>query len=295
MGVRRVVVFVGILAMTATAGCHVGLDTWDAMLLSPWPAPQETPADIGLEYETLRIPSTGGNKLAAWYVPAVGGKARATVLIHTGTEGNIGRYLSLLPWAVENEFNALIYDYQGYGASEGKAGFRNFEPDAHAVVDYLLSRPEPSAHHIIHLGASLGSLPAVAIAADRPDSTIGLITYSGFFTDQVGTIWLETFVSPLLAPFGGITDAMWTASLPGFMNPRNAIDRIQVPILAIIPEHDKVVPPDAQMNFFDALHEPKQLYLAFSAHSPRAIEEEPAIGEAILKWARQLPGLLAAD
>ncbi len=49
------------------------------------------------------------------------------------------------------------------------------------------------------------------------------------------------------------------------------------------------------MNFFDALPEPKQLYLASSAHSPKAIEEEPAIGEAILAWANQLPGLLATD
>ena len=98
MGVRRFAVFVGILVLSATAGCNVGLDTWDTLFLYPWPAPQETPADIGLEYETLRIPSADGNKLAAWYVPAVSGKARATVLIHAGMEGNIGRYLSLLRW-----------------------------------------------------------------------------------------------------------------------------------------------------------------------------------------------------
>ncbi len=89
----------------------------------------------------------------------------------------------------------------------------------------------------------MGSLPAVATAADRPDSTIGLVTYSGFFTNQVGSIWLSTFVSPLVAPFGWVTDAMWTASLPAFMNTRDAIGRIAVPILAIIPENDTIVPP----------------------------------------------------
>ncbi len=103
------------------------------------------------------------------------------------------------------------------------------------------------------------------------------------------------FVSPLLAPLGGITDAMWTASLPEFMNPRNAVDRVGVPILVIIPENDTIVPPEAQMNFFDALPEPKQIYFSSSAHSPKALDEEPAIGEAILKWARGLPGLLSAD
>jgi hypothetical protein len=266
--------------------------SWDSLLLRPWPEPKTSPAELGLAYEPVRIPTADGRMLAAWFVPAQGGLPRATVVIHTGMEGNIGRYLSLLPWAADNEFNALIYDYQGFGASEGEAAFRNFEADARAVVDYLLSRPEDSAHVLIHLGGSLGSLPALAATAEYPGETVGVVIFGGFFPEQIGGIWLRTFVSPLLGPIGDVFSHLWVAVLPDFMNPRNAIGRIEDPILVIVPENDTIVPTEAQMNFFAALPEPKQLYFTPAAHSPDAMEHDPALGPTILEWARQLDGLL---
>jgi hypothetical protein len=289
---RRHFVFVGLLLPVSVAACGIEIEDWDLILLRPWPSPQASPADLGLDFEDLRIPSADGNELAAWFVPAVGGNARGTVLVHTGMEGNIGRYMSLLPWAAENDFNIFIYDYQGFGASEGEPSFSNFEPDARAVVDYLLSRPEPSAHVLVQLGGSLGSIPALSIAAATPDETVGVVVFGAFFTDQIGGLWLQTFVSPLFAPIGYITDLIWTANLPDFMNARLAIDRVQVPILAIIPEDDTLVPVAAQLIFFDALPEPKQLHWTSGDHSPDVIENDPPLGDAILQWAVQLDGLL---
>jgi pimeloyl-ACP methyl ester carboxylesterase len=209
--------------------------------------------------------------------------------------GNIGLYTSLLPWAAEEEFNIFIYDYQGFGASEGDPGFQNFKPDAHAVVNYLLSRPEPSAHVIIHLGGSLGSLVALPSAADFPDSTIGVVVYGGFFPEQVMGLWLGTFVSPLLAPLGDLASFSWAASLPDFMNPHLAIPHIEAPVFVIVPENDSIVVPETQLNLFDALPEPKELYSSSAPHSPWAIDEDPDTGRAILQWARQLEGLLPAE
>jgi hypothetical protein len=282
----------GAALLTLVAGCQIDLEGWDLIFLRPWPAAEVSPADVGLEFEDLRIASAEGKMLAAWFVPAQSGNPRGTVLLHPGMEGNIGRYVSMLPWAAENDFNILIYDYQGFGASEGEPDFRNFEPDAHAVVNYLLSRPEPSCGVIIHLGGSLGTLPALSAAAEYPDSTVGVVVFGGFFPEQVGGIWLRTFVSPLLAPLGDITGLLWIALLPEFMNPRLAIDRVRAPILAIIPEDDTIVPREAQMIFFEALPEPKELYITPADHSPQALEKDPNIGRVILRWAEQLDGIL---
>jgi len=276
-------------------GCQIDTQGWDLLLLRSWPPPESSPADVGLAFEDLRIPTADGRELAAWFVPALSGNPRGTVLFHTGAEGNIGRYLSTLPWAAESDFNLLIYDYQGFGASDGEPNFRNFEPDAHAVVNYLLSRPEPSAHVLIHLGGSLGSLPALSTAAAYPDETVGVVIYGGFFPEQVGGLWLETFVCPLLAPLGYLSGLVWAGNLPDFVNPHIAIPHIQDPFFVVIPEDDTIVPVEAQTNFFAALPEPKELYWAQGDHSPNAIEDDPGMGIAILQWANQLDGLLPAE
>ena len=294
---RQHTLCLAIVCLTTAAGCAIDLNGWNAMLLWPFPPPEETPADVGLEYEDLRIATADGKKLAAWFVPAQGGSAaRATFVVHPGMAGNIGLYYAtLLPWAAEEEFNIFIYDYQGFGASEGDPDYRNFEADAHAVVDYLLSRPEPSAHAIIHLGGSLGSIVALSTTAHYPDSTIGLVVYGGFFPEQLIGPWLGTYVSPLLGPMGDLAGLSWAGSIPDFMNPHLAIPHIKAPILVVVPENDTFVLPEIQINLFDALPEPKELYLSSAPHSPWAIEEDPDMGRAILQWARQLEDLLPAE
>ncbi len=294
---RQHILCLAIVCLTSATGCAIDLNGWNSLLLWPFPPPEETPADIGLDYEDLRIATADGKNLAAWFVPAQGDIApRATFVVHPGMAGNIGLYYtSLIPWAAESEFNLLIYDYQGFGASEGEPDYRNFEADAHAVVDYLLSRPEPSARVLIHLGGSLGSVVALPTAAHYPDSTIGLVVYGGFFPEQLIGFWLKSFVSPLLTPIGDLASLSWARSVPDFMNPHLAIPHIEAPILVVVPENDTFVDPQAQMNLFDALPESKELYLSSAPHSPWAIEEDPDMGRAILQWARQLEGLLPTE
>ncbi len=293
---RQHALCLAILCLTTAAGCMIDLAGWNTLLLLPWPPPEETPADVGLDYEDLRIATADGKKLAAWFVPAQGGSApRATFVVHPGMVGNIGLYTSLLPWAAEEEFNIFIYDYQGFGASEGEPDYRNFEADAHAVVDYLLSRPEPSAHVIIQLGGSLGSIVAIPTAADYPNSTIGLVVYGGFFPERLMGGWMRSLFSPLLWPIGDLAGWSWAGSMPDFMNPHLAIPNIKSPVLVIVPENDTWVLPEIQMDLFDALPEPKELYLSSAPHAPWAIEEDPDTGHAILQWARQLDGLLPTE
>ena len=274
-----------------TAGCGAKFEDWDLLFLRPWPPAERTPAELGLDFETVQIITAGGNRLSAWYVHAVGGDARGTFIIHTGMEGSIERFLPLLPWPAENGFNALVYDWQGFGASEGFPDFQNFEPDARAAVEYVLARPEPGNQRLVHFGISLGSIPALAAAAQYPDQTAGVIVFGGFFPDQIATIWLVTQVSPLLAVFGDIGGATFSALLPDFLDPRTFLDRVQAPILSLIPEDDTIIPPSAQWNLFDALPEPKTVYVTFGNHT-HAHEVDANLSVTVVEWARRLDNLV---
>lgn len=270
--------------LAAHAGCVIPWQDLDPIFLqSPGP-PVTSPADLGLAYEDVRIASANGNKLAGWFVPALSGQSRATFLVHTGMRGNLDTYLPLVPWAVENDFNILVYDWQGFGASEGVPDFTHFEPDTYAAVEYVVSRPESNGG-IIQLGASLGTACAMAAATAYPDQTIGLVLYGAAFKDNFATLWLSTQVAPALALLGPFGDAAWNAILPDFFDTARYLAAIQVPILAITPEDDTIVPPEAQRKFYDALPEPKQRYITYGGHV-HAPDVDPQLGIVVVEWAR---------
>jgi hypothetical protein len=75
-------------------------------------------------------------------------------------------------------FNVMAYDYQGYGTSEGKPSEKHACEDEIAVYSYLVAVTKTPSDRVIILGKSVGSGPAVYIAARRP--VAGLILQSPF-------------------------------------------------------------------------------------------------------------------
>ncbi|GMV96867.1 MAG: hypothetical protein AMXMBFR83_12270 [Phycisphaerae bacterium] len=280
--------------LLASCGCGFDVQALDRFLLRPWPPSEQTPADFGQTFEDVRFPSANGAMISAWFVPAQNGTARGTFLVHTGMEGNIGRFMPLLVAGAERDFNVLVYDWQGFGASEGIKDFRNFEHDTHAALGYLRSRPEPSCRKIIHTGISLGCLPAVAITALEPDDAVGLILYGPFFPHHLPPLWVMERANFLLVPFAAVAGGWWAALLPPFMLPEPFFDDLRVPILLITPSDDTIVPPSEQDLFYQALPEPKSRYFTFGGHT-RAPERDPELFTAITGWSRQLPGLLPGE
>jgi len=63
---------------------------------------------------------------------------------------------------------ALLVNYRGYGASEGRPGERSLVSDALEVFDWAARRPDIDPARIAVHGRSLGSAMAVRVAAERP-------------------------------------------------------------------------------------------------------------------------------
>ncbi len=283
--------FISAAFIGAIPGCGLPWDKWDCVFLqSPGP-PEKTPGDLGLNYEDVRIPTPSGNQMAGWFVPAASGNPKATFLVHTGMRGNIETYLSIIPWAADNNYNLLIYDWEGFGASEGEPDFDNFEPDIHAAVDYLLSRPESSTG-IIQMGASFGAVPSMAATVAYPDQTIGLVLYGAGFTEELATTWLEYRVNPLLAMVGRWGDGVWNILLPDFFQANRYFGQIKVPVLQVIASDDSIIVPQEQEHFYKSLPQPKQLYMTYGDHV-HAPDTDPNLGPAVIEWANQLPAIVA--
>jgi hypothetical protein len=135
-----------------------------------------TPADIGLAYETVRIDTADGPRLHGWYLPAQA--ARGTLLFFHGNAGNISHRLDSLRIFHALRLNVLIFDYRGYGQSEGKPSEEGTQRDALAAWRHLVQVRGESPQRIVLFGRSLGAALAAWLAArERPAA---LILESGF-------------------------------------------------------------------------------------------------------------------
>ena len=76
-----------------------------------------TPSDVGLDYEEVYVTTEDGLRIHAWYVP---GPNELTLLCFHGNGGNLGHRVTELALLHHRlGLNLFIFDYRGYGRSEG--------------------------------------------------------------------------------------------------------------------------------------------------------------------------------
>lgn len=132
----------------------------------------------------------------------------------------------------------LAAEYRGYGPSTGTPGLRALLADAHATLDEALRHldsvgPRPP---VIVMGRSLGSAPALELAASRPGEVSGLILESGFAR-----------AIPLLRLVGVPVDAIRATEAHGPGN-LDKMTRVALPTLILHAEQDEIIPfADAQL------------------------------------------------
>ncbi len=123
------------------------------------------PKDIGLSYEDIYFEAQDGVSLNGWLIKAP--KAKGTLIFCHGNAGNISNRLEKIKTFYELGVNVFIFDYRGYGKSEGKPSEKGLYADAHGAYAYLLSRKDIDLKYIFAYGCSLGGAVAIDLAAKQ--------------------------------------------------------------------------------------------------------------------------------
>jgi fermentation-respiration switch protein FrsA (DUF1100 family) len=97
-----------------------------------------TPADLGLDFEEVVFEIADGLRLSGWYVPC--NSSESTVLFCHGNGGNMTHCLDVVKFFCELGLNFFIFDYRGYGASEGSPSEEGTYLDADAAYKWLTER-----------------------------------------------------------------------------------------------------------------------------------------------------------
>ena len=214
-----------------------------------------TPNDVNLEYEDVRIQTSDGLALQGWFIP---GKAETgsnvTWLWFHGNGGNIGHRIGELALAHHRtEANIFIFDYRGYGESEGAPSEKGTYLDSRAVMEYLSSRPDVDSGRIVYLGHSLGAAVAVELALTQPPMAMVLVSPFASVRDMAN----------LTLPFPPIG---WLVR-----NHYDSISRIQqldVPVLILHGDQDETVPISQGRKLYGAANQPKRFQvLEGAAHN----------------------------
>lgn len=199
--------------------------------------------------EEVWFETAGGARLHGWFVPAAGGQARASVVYFHGNGGNV----SYLDWVGEQlaarGFDVLLFDYRGYGRSEGSlSDERGLYEDADAAYDYLVRGRGARPERVVLYGQSLGTTAAADLAARRPCGALVLESGLSSAADMARVIfpWLPRAVARLTrSKFDSV------GKLP----------RAGCPVLVIHGERDEVIPVEQGRALHAAAPEPKQLML----------------------------------
>ena len=230
------------------------------LVFFPEPEISTTPDQVGLEYEDVFVTSADGSVLHGWFVPAprwmAGSRAQTWLWFH-GNGGNVGTRVGQLERAHRLlGVNQFIFDYRGYGRSEGRPTERGTYQDARAALAYLKQRPGLNPDRIVYFGHSLGTAVAVELAVAHPPLGLALV-----------------------GPFSSIQDmARLTIGVPfcgwfvrGRYNSTHRVSRVHAPLLILHGELDEIVPHALGMKLYQAANRPKRFVTLYGASHNNAV------------------------
>ena len=168
-----------VLASVYGAICLVVYLNQAKLIFFPDPTVLFTPNNAGLEFQEHWIETSDGERLHAWWLPAVQEDAPSILFFH-GNAGNISHRMDSLKLFHELGLSTLIIDYRGYGLSSGRPSEAGTYQDAQAAYDYLQKHLGIPAQRMIIFGRSLGGAVASWLASHN--ACAGTILESSFLS-----------------------------------------------------------------------------------------------------------------
>lgn len=217
-----------------------------------------TPDKLQLEYRDVQFASADGTRLHGWFLPAQG-RAQGTVFFLHGNAENISTHIGSVYWLPKKSLNVFLFDYRGYGRSEGVPDLPGIVADTEAAFAAMLDLSETRATPVIIFGQSLGGALAAYFAGNNShrDRVAAVIVdsafsdYQGIVREKAGSAWLTWAIQ---------YPAAWTVS--NKYSPMEHIARISpTPLLIMHSKADQIIPFHHAQVLFERAGEPKQLWL----------------------------------
>ena len=177
---------------------------------------------------------TNGVKMAA--VVRGPQKGNAAIIYCHGNAEDITSSSDLFDMFALDGYTVAAVDYPGYGLSDGKPDEEGCYRNVHRLYDWLVETRGFSPENIAVIGFSIGTGPAVELAASKKVGAL-ILEAAYLSAPRIMTGWRVL----LIDPFPNI----------------ERIDKIHCPLLAIHGTADSIIPFSHGKRLFDLAKEPK--------------------------------------
>lgn len=229
-----------------------------AMIFFPFKGLVQTPADWGMDYEDVYMETSDQLLLHGWFIPHP--ESKGTVLICHGNAGNISHRGDTLAIFHRMGLNVLIFDYRGYGRSEGTPSEEGIYNDARAAWKYLTGVKGIKSSNITLFGRSLGGVVAARLAREvQPNA---LIMESAFSSAR--DVAKEVF--PLISRLVYLRYKFDAAEY---------LKEVDAPLLVLHSEEDEIIPYHLGQRLFAAGKKPKYFKKLTGDHNNGFLMSQP--------------------
>lgn len=219
-----------------------------ALIFFPMPYPGGDWSPGGTEFEEAFFTAADSTRLHGWY--AHRDDPVAVILFAHGNAGNVTHRSDVLRLLRRQGAAILVFDYRGYGRSEGRPSEQGVLDDARAARAWLAERSGVAPERIVLMGESLGAAVVVHLAAEA--GARGLIL-EGAFTSLPD-------VAAYHYPWLPVRWLMRTR-----LDAAARIGDYHGPLFQMHGEADSIIPLRLGRELFEAANEPKR-FVALPGH-----------------------------
>ncbi len=222
-------------------------------------------------HEDVFFETADGKKLHGWFVPASSNDIVPVILFLHGNAGNIGHRWEKIRILHDLGVSVFIFDYRGYGQSNGTPSETGIYKDTDAAYAYLSGRgitPEK----IIVYGESIGGAFAIDLAARK--SVKALIVEDTFTSVPAMVHRTMPFIPAFVL-------ALRLDSL-------SKITKAPVPKLIFHSVDDEIVPFEMGKALYDAAAEPKRFVQLRGGHNTTFLDDFETYRSGLMKFMAEL-------
>ena len=226
--------------------------------------------------DDVRLTTSDGLELGAWYVYPTVGDRRVTVLVAPGNGGNRAGRVPLADALAQRGFGVLLFDYRGYGGNPGRPSESGLALDARAAYRYLVDDRGIRPERLLYFGESLGCAVVAELAAEHPPA--GMLLRSPF--DDLASVGRHHY------PFLPVRRLLWDR-----FPVTEYVSRVDVPLTVVYGTADAVVPHRLSERVADAARGPvTRVALPGVGHNDAAMFGDRRILDAVDQLAERAVG-----
>lgn len=219
-----------------------------------------SPDDYGVDYRDVFFNSVDDLRLHGWWFPA-NNTSKAVVIFLQGNSGNISTQATAAYWLTNHNYDVFIFDYRGYGISEGVPTLEGALSDIEQAI--LYADQAAADKEIFVMGQSLGASMGIYAVKEMKEHVDGAIFVSAFsdyreisreFLSRYWLTWL--FQWPL------------SFTINNNYSPLDFVEEISpVPTLFLYSDGDEIIPSDQIKELYEKASQPKDIELVVGSHN----------------------------